>query len=205
MTTSRRLGSAATVAVAVGLTAILGACAGPGTPTGSSRTTVTPTTVRTTENNAPGDIPDSQVYVPFTSADRLVDVSVPEGWSRTTDGGATIFSDKSSTMRLQTVTQATPPTVDSVKAVELPGIAAGTAGYQAGSVSAVQRTAGPAVLVTYQASAAPNAVTTKSVTDSVERYEFWHNGHTAILTLSSPVGADNVDPWLTITNSLRWH
>jgi hypothetical protein len=60
------------------------------------------------------------------------------------------------------------------------------------------------VLATYWVTSAPNPVTGKTVTDAVERYEFWHAGHTAIITLSGPVGADNVDPWMTITNSPQW-
>jgi hypothetical protein len=42
------------------------------------------------------------------------------------------------------------------------------------------------------------------VRESVERYAFWHAGQQVVLTLSGPRGADNVDPWRTITDSLRW-
>ena len=47
-------------------------------------------------------------------------------------------------------------------------------------------------------------VTGKVVHDAVERYEFWRAGTEAILTLSGPVGADNVDPWRIVTDSFRW-
>jgi hypothetical protein len=47
-------------------------------------------------------------------------------------------------------------------------------------------------------------VTGKTGTDAIERYEFWRDGREVILTLSGPVGADNVDPWRTITESLQW-
>jgi hypothetical protein len=47
-------------------------------------------------------------------------------------------------------------------------------------------------------------VTGKRRTDAVERYLFFHHGREAILTLSGPKGADNVDPWRIITDSLRW-
>jgi len=52
--------------------------------------------------------------------------------------------------------------------------------------------------------APPDPVTGKTVTDSVERYVFTHGGRTAVLTLSGPRGADNVDPWRIVTDSLRW-
>ena len=68
----------------------------------------------------------------------------------------------------------------------------------------VPRKSGPVLLVTYQATAPANEVTGKSGVDAVERYEFWRDGHEVILTLSGPLGADNVDPWRTITDSLQW-
>ena len=40
--------------------------------------------------------------------------------------------------------------------------------------------------------------------EAVERYAFWHDGQEAVLTLSGPKGADNVDPWRIVTDSLRW-
>ena len=60
------------------------------------------------------------------------------------------------------------------------------------------------MLITYQGTSPPNPVTGKIGTDAIERYEFWRDGHEVILTLSGPVGADNVDPWRTITDSLQW-
>jgi hypothetical protein len=38
----------------------------------------------------------------------------------------------------------------------------------------------------------------------VERYVFFHKGKDVVLTLSGPKGADNVDPWRIVTDSLRW-
>lgn len=156
------------------------------------------------ENNPAGDLPDNQAYVPFTPSDNLFTVSVPEGWSQSTNGAATVFTDKFNTVQLDTVARATAPTVESARAEEVPGIAFAAPGYSPGSVSTVQRNAGPAVLITYQATSAANPVTGKAVTEAVERYEFWHDGHEVVLTLSGPQDADNVDPWRTITDSLQW-
>ena len=47
-------------------------------------------------------------------------------------------------------------------------------------------------------------MTGKPRTDAVERYVFFHNGQDVILTLRGPKGADNVDPWRLVTDSLRW-
>ena len=156
------------------------------------------------ETNPAGDIPDKQAFVPFTPPGGLFTVSVPEGWARTTEGAATIFTDKSNTVRIETRPLATAPNTQSVSLDELPIIASSTPGYRSGTVSAVQRTAGPVMLITYQGTAPPNPVTGKTGTDAIERYEFWRDGREVILTLSGPVGADNVDPWRTLTDSLQW-
>ena len=50
----------------------------------------------------------------------------------------------------------------------------------------------------------PREQFTESVRDAVLRYAFFPNGTEAVLTLSGPKGADNVDAWRTISNSLRW-
>lgn len=151
-----------------------------------------------------GDIPDNQAYVPFPAPDGSYTVSVPEGWSRSMEGAATVFTDKLNTVRIEAVPRPQAPTVDSVRVGELPGLAASTPGFAPGEISSVTRSAGPGVLVTYQARSAPDPVTGKSADNAVEHYEFWNNGQQVTLTLSGPVGADNVDPWKMITNSLRW-
>jgi hypothetical protein len=51
---------------------------------------------------------------------------------------------------------------------------------------------------------APNAVTGKQYRDDVLRYELFRGGEELVLTLTSPVGSDNVDPWRVVTQSLRW-
>ncbi|WP_245567481.1 hypothetical protein [Nocardia vinacea] len=151
-----------------------------------------------------GDIPGNQVFVPFTPPGGVFTVSVPQGWTRAEFGTATEFTDKFNSVRMQLLARPTAPTVDSVNAEELPAIAADTAGYEPGAVAAVQRHAGPAVLVTYQAPSAPSSVTGKTVTEAVQRYEFWRAGNEVVLTLSGPLGADNVDPWRQISDSLYW-
>lgn len=198
-TTRTLMVAAATLATA----AVLAGCGSSGTaPMGSA--TVTSTAMAAPEINPAGDIPDNQAFVPFTPPGGLVAVSVPEGWARTTDGAATVFTDKSNTVRIETPARATAPNTQSVSVEELPAIASSTAGYRPGAVSAVQRKSGPAMLITYQGTSLPNPVTGKIGTDAIERYEFWRDGHEVILTLSGPVGADNVDPWRTVTDSLQW-
>jgi len=68
----------------------------------------------------------------------------------------------------------------------------------------VTRNAGPAVLIVYRANSPADPVTGKTVRQDVERYEFWHAGKLAVVTLSSPQGSDNVDPWRKVTDSFAW-
>jgi len=68
----------------------------------------------------------------------------------------------------------------------------------------VVSTAGPAVLTTYQANSEPKAVTGKQYRLDVQRYSLYHHGTEIVIGLRSPVGADNVDPWRIVTQSVTW-
>src|SRR3954454_6800561 len=195
---------AVAAAVLATAAAVLAGCGTSGpAPSGSGAGSSTVTT-SAPENNPAGDIADNQAFVPFTPPGGAFTVSVPEGWARTTDGAATIFTDKANTVRIEAYALAAAPSTESVSVDELPIIASSTPGYRSGTVTAVQRKAGPAMLITYQGTSPPDPVTGKVGTDAIERYEFWRDGHEVILTLSGPVGADNVDPWRTVTDSLQW-
>jgi hypothetical protein len=131
-------------------------------------------------------------------------VSIPQGWARSEDGPATVFTDKFNRVRIEVQPRPAAPDVASVKATEVPRLQQSTPGFALTDVGQAQRKGGPAVLVRYQATSAPNPVTGRSVTEAVERYTFWKAGEEAVLTLAGPKGADNVDPWRTVSDSLRW-
>ncbi len=197
MRLSRRgvLSSAGVVVASV----LLAACGGASTPSTSAAPNP-----NATESNPPGDIPDDQVFVPYAPPGSNISVKVPEGWARSSDGAAVTFTDKLNSIRIETVPASTAPTVASARADELPRIASSTTRYAAGKVSATTRTAGPAVLITYLGDSPPDPVSNKVVRDAVERYEFWKAGSQVVLTLSGPQGADNVDPWRIVSDSLTW-
>ncbi|WP_205620912.1 hypothetical protein [Intrasporangium chromatireducens] len=71
-------------------------------------------------------------------------------------------------------------------------------------VGTARRAGQPVVLLTYQGDSAVDPVTGKVVRDAFERYSYSHAGIRVDLTLSGPVNADNVDPWRTVSDSLRW-
>jgi hypothetical protein len=203
----RRTVSAIAAFVVAGLVA--GACGSSKSSTGPGAASSTTAPAGSPSSSQPevspqGDIPDSQVYVVATGPAGKFTIKVPEGWAKTAAGSAFSFTDKLNTIQVETVTAAVAPSVASATATEQPKIAQTASQYKSGKVSLVTRTSGPAVLITYEAASAPNAVTGKTIRLAVERYEFWANGTEAIVTLSGPVGADNVDPWKLVTDSFTW-
>ena len=163
--------------------------------------TLTPA-VAHADTPSPGDIPDNQAFVRFSTA--TYSLVAPEGWARTTKGGLVTLADKYNSIGVEISAAAKAPTASSVTSVELPRLRAGTPGFRSPTVTSLVRKAGRVVLVRYQARSRRDAVTGRTVVNDVERYEFWKSGHLAVLTLQAPHGSDNVDPWRRVTDSFRW-
>jgi len=195
---------AAAVALSFGATACGSSSSGTKGSNAGGTTTTSTLPGKTTEVSPAGDIPDNQAYVTYAPPGQGYSVKVPEGWARSARGGATVFTDKLNSIRMERVNTPTAPTVGTVTTGEVPNLVKSEKHFRAGKVRAVRRSAGSAVLVTYEADGAPDAVTTKVRRMAVERYEFWRNGQSVILTLSGAKGADNVDPWKIVTSSFRW-
>jgi hypothetical protein len=195
--------------VVAGLALLAGACGSGGASPygGSTPTTATPPSAASRnapEVNPAGDIPDNQVFVPYSPPGGRFTVKVPEGWGRTARAGTVSFTDKLNTISMETRPAPAAPTVASARQADLPAIRSASRRYEPGSVTQVRRAGGDVVLVTFKADAPADPVTGKVVHDAVERYEFWRGGTEAILTLAGPVGADNVDPWRIVSDSFRW-
>jgi len=191
MTASRSLPGALAAVFAT----VAAGCGGSG---GGSPATTGP------EHNPSGDIPDTQAYVPFTAPGGGYVIRVPEGWSRSAAGATVSFTDKLNHIRVESASGALAPTVASARRVDVPGLARTVPGFRLTGVTTVRRPAGTAVRITYRVTGAPDQVTGKRARDAAERYVYFHRGRQVIVTLSGPVGADNVDPWRIITSSLRW-
>jgi hypothetical protein len=160
-------------------------------------------TAATPEVNPAGDIPDNQAYVAYAPPGGGFTVKVPEGWSRRGAGGAVVFTDKLNAIRVETKAAKAPLTARDARRTELPKLASSVSGFRPRTVTTVRRKAGVAVRITYLAKAKPDPVTGKTGQDAVERYVFFHGGRRVTLTLSGPKGADNVDPWRIVTQSLK--
>ena len=188
-------------AAAVLAVAATGLAAGCGSGSGKSSSAANP---NAPEVSPSGDIPDNQAYVPFRLPAGHVTIKVPEGWARSASGGAVTFTDKLNSIRLETARASRPLTAATATHVEIPKLARSARGFASPKVGAVHRRAGTALRITYLASSKPDAVTGKVTTDAVERYVFFRSGRRAILTLSGPKAADNVDPWKLVSDSLRF-
>ena len=196
--------TATTLRVGMALVALATLAAGCGS-SGAGTTSAAPRpsgAAAATEINPAGDIPDNQAFVPYRGAGFTV--SVPEGWARTMTGSTVMFADKYNSITIDTESAAAAPTTATAQRTELATIRATTKGFGGGSVSSVRRKSGSAILITYNATSQPNAVTGKVAKEAVERYEFWRAGRELVLTLAAPVGSDNVDPWRTVTDSFTW-
>jgi hypothetical protein len=183
----RTIGMLAAIATAAGL-ALAGCGSGGGAP----------------DAGGAGDIPDNQAFVEYRPAGGEYAIKVPEGWARAESGGTVTFTDKLNTITVALGTAGAAPDVAAGQA-ELAALGPRSTGFTPGTVSVVERPGGRALLITYRADAPPDPVTGKVVNDDVERYEYW-NAPSALLTvtLAGPHGADNVDPWRIVTESVRW-
>ena len=175
-----------------------------GSPSAASSTTGSPSAGHATEFNPPGDIPDNAVFVGHTAPGSKVHFSVPEGWAATTQGPVTTFTDKYNSISIEVRPRPTPPTIASAHAEDVPELQQTAPNFTLQGIDSVDRKHGKAVHITYLADSPPNPVTDKVVRNAVERFEFWNGGQEAILTLAGPQGADNVDPWRIVSDSLEW-
>ena len=193
------------LAVAVAVLAVAAACGASGSPANPPTGSTGPSAAR--ETSPTGDIADNVAYVAYQPPSGRYTIKTPEGWSRTGASGSedVTFTDKLNRVQVQLRPLPAAPTEASVRTGELPSALA-TSGHASPvtSVTTVSRSAGPAVLARYQADSPADPVPGRVVRDAVERYSFYKSGTEAVLTLSGPVGADNVDPYKMITDSFGW-
>ena len=182
-----------------------GASLSPSAPTSVSSTpTRSPQSPVPAESNPPGDIPDSTVFVPYRSTMGQFTINVPEGWSRRSRGASVTFASNLNSITVAWVHASHAPTVASTKSTVVPKLRASTAAFQLQSVNQVSLQGGGAIETIYQVNSAPNAVTGRQYRLVIERFELFSKGRDAVISLSSAVGSDNVDPWRIVSESFRW-
>jgi hypothetical protein len=155
------------------------------------------------ETNPPGDIPDNQVFVTYSSPDGF-SLKVPQGWSRTAIDHGVRFFDKYDEIDATLGTASAAPTAASVRASDIPELEKSGHAIKVTSVKDVKLAAGPAMHISYMSNSVPNPVTNKQIRLEHERFILFKGGRTVTLDLAAPAGADNVDQWRLISNSLQW-
>jgi beta-galactosidase GanA len=146
---------------------------------------------------ATGDIPDNQVFLVFHSPGGWA-MKYPEGWAQSGTSKATTFRDKNNIVRVV------------IQRGALPGAAKvrSDPSLLGASISSAPKTmtvsGQPAVKVVYTTRSAPNPVTGKRVTLTVDRYYLAKGRHLATVDLGTPVGVDNVDAYRLMIESFRW-
>ncbi|MDW3688984.1 hypothetical protein RA280_46175 [Cupriavidus sp. CV2] len=151
------------------------------------------------EKNPPGDIPDNQVFVTYTSPLGF-SLKVPEGWARTDRPDGTGFADKYNVVSITVASASAAPTADS-EAAHL--VKVGRA-VKIEAIRNVVLRSGPALLIVYSSNSGPNPVTNKPLRLENHRYLIYRSGKLATLDLSAPLGADNADQWKLMSNSFQW-
>jgi hypothetical protein len=172
---------------------LLAGCGGAKQSTSTAATTTAAPPATTAASPAPlapeaqaaatGDIPDNQVFLTFRNAAAGYSMKYPEGWAQQGSGAHVTIRDKNNIVRV-VVSSGAKPSVPSAQQVTISG--------------------SPALKSVYRTQSAPNTVTGKRVTLTVDRYYLWRNGKRAVVDLGTPVGVDNVDAYRLMIESFRW-
>jgi hypothetical protein len=176
-----------------------------GTSTGQP-TKGAPTAAQTAvpaEQNPPGDIPDNLAFVAYGNSAGHYLFHHPEGWAQTTNGSSVTFTDKLNGVLVTVASDTSAPTAAVAKQRDVPQLTKTQPAFELRSVQAVTEPGGTGVKIVYRRNSAPDQVTGRQYRDEVERYELVGHGHAVVIELFGPVGADNVDAYRTMVQSLR--
>ena len=155
------------------------------------------------ESNPPGDIPDNLAFVPYRNSAGGYQFVHPEGWAEVEHGVTVRFTDKLNGVAATVVSAPSAPTVASARRDDVPRLRSSVPAFELRSVSSVTLPGGNAVLIVFRRNSDPDPVTGRQYRDEVREYLMWHAGREVRFDLFGPQGADNVDAYRTMSNSLR--
>jgi len=156
------------------------------------------------EKNPPGDIPDNQAFVAYTSAIGGYGLEVPEGWARKTNGMNVTFIEKLDGLSVDITDSSQVPSAESIRTNQAEKLKKTERALAIKSIKNVKLASGPAVHIMYESNSEPDPVTDKQVRLENDTFFYFKKGKVAELRLWAPLGADNVDQWRRISNSFRW-
>lgn len=154
------------------------------------------------EKNPPGDIPDNLAFVRYANKAGGFAFTHPEGWAQTGSGAQVRFTDKLNGVSVTSIKAGAAPTVTSARSSDIPRLQRSVPAFQLRGVSAVTLPGGTGVHIVFRRNSEPDQVTGKVFRDEVEEYDVYRAGRTVRMDLFGPVGADNVDAYRTMSQSL---
>ena len=189
--------------LALVLLTIASGCGGSSSKSSSTQSGSSPSALAAdAKSAATGDIPDNQNFLVYRDKRVGFSIKYPEGWSQKKSGDGISFQDKNNLVRVA-VRKGAAPTAASVRA-DVAKLKASSPTLKAQTPKPIGLKAGPAIKVTYTTQSAPNPVTNKRVTLTVDRYYLFRSGKRAVVDLGTPVGVDNVDAYRMMIQSFRW-
>lgn len=154
------------------------------------------------ESNPPGDIPDNLAFVPYSNAAGRYSFTHPEGWAETGAGTQVRFTDKLNGVTVDTMPADQAPTVAGAKTGDVPRLQGSVPAFELRDITAVDVPAGQGVRIVFRRNSDADEVTGRVYRDEVEEYVIFSAGRIVQMDLYGPVGADNVDAYRTMSQSL---
>lgn len=154
------------------------------------------------ESAPPGDIPDNLAFVRYSSQAGGYSFTHPEGWAETGSGTRVSFTDKLNGVTTDVAAAVRAPTVDEAKTTEVARLQSSVLAFELRDVATAKLPGGTAVRIVFRRNADPDPVTGNVYRDEVEEYLVFRAGRLVRMDLFGPVGADNVDAYRTMSQSL---
>lgn len=154
------------------------------------------------ESNPPGDIPDNLAFVSYTNKVGGYTFTHPEGWAQTGTGTRVLFTDKLNGVAVDSLKATAAPTTASATSSDVPRLKSSVPAFELVDITAVTVPAGDGVRIVFRRNSEPDDVTGKVFRDEVEEYLIYRGGELVRMDLYGPVGADNVDAYRTMSQSL---
>lgn len=155
------------------------------------------------ESNPPGDIPDNLAFVTYSNAAGHYSFTHPEGWAETGSGTGVRFTDKLNGVTVATTSAGQVPTVESARSTDVPRLKSTVPAFELRGITTVTVPAGKGVRIVFRRNSDPDPVTGRVYRDEVEEYLVFGSGRLVRMDLYGPVGADNVDAYRTMSQSLK--
>ncbi|MEO7421383.1 MAG: hypothetical protein ABIU87_03180 [Ornithinibacter sp.] len=155
------------------------------------------------ERNPPGDIPDNLAFVSYANKPGGYSFTHPEGWAQTGTDTQVRFTDKLNGVAVDSLTASKAPSTASARSSDVPRLQSSVPAFEMRSITAATVPGGQGVRIVFRRNSDPDPVTGKVFRDEVEEYLIYKAGRLVRMDLYGPVGADNVDAYRTMSQSLR--